>query len=540
MLNGYEQSILHDDLFFNAINNIKYRSEDIESSEKYENSFIDLGAVEILSSPNHQILSGRRGTGKSHIFEMLTIKLNNGNNHTLLIDCRILGSGNEFSIRNRPFDVRCIHFYKEFLSRIHNDISTYVEENSLQISDDSCQRVRNDLNHLSELILYPNKTVTRAKVKAANKKGYTSNNTNSLSVKTGNVGLDIFSGKQKLNENEKVVESEVSLDQSISFHQVSIILESITTLLNISYFIFIDEWSSIPSDIQPYFAEYIKRSIIVCKRITVKIALIRKDEIFIKKDNEKIGFERGSEITHVLNLDNFYSFNNDRNKISSYIATLLYKHILSECELEYFHKKNINDGASLLRAIFESETVFSDIAKASNGNARDAINIFTRCVIACRKERINKISKDVVCREIRSWYEDDKMVNLVPDSKKFLNILEDYVIREKQTYGFLINNLNRNELIDELYDFRVIHLLSESHTINGVENSRGKRYSVYLLDYGIYVTDAVSHRELTFFYKVEDEGVNLIKEFTGKFRFDDFIEFDSNTKIRGVFIDEIL
>jgi hypothetical protein len=67
--------MIDDRRIFRAISQIKIRSDRFEESSDYERTFVDSGIIDELDNYNHQILYGRRGTGKTHVLRVLNQRL---------------------------------------------------------------------------------------------------------------------------------------------------------------------------------------------------------------------------------------------------------------------------------------------------------------------------------------------------------------------------------------------------------------------------------------------------------------------------------
>lgn len=59
----------------------------------------------------------------------------------------------------------------------------------------------------------------------------------------------------------------------------------------------------------------------------------------------------------------------------------------------------------------------------------------------------------------------------------------DKVIGKRHARAFLLENSIKNELIDNLYDSRVLHIIKTN--VSGREEP-GRRYNAYAIDYGCY------------------------------------------------------
>ena len=67
--------------------------------------------------------------------------------------------------------------------------------------------------------------------------------------------------------------------------------------------ILIDEWSTIPIDLQPYLADLLRRTFFTAENVSVKIAAIehRSSFKFDRPDGSYVGFELGADISPAIN-----------------------------------------------------------------------------------------------------------------------------------------------------------------------------------------------------------------------------------------------
>jgi Cdc6-like AAA superfamily ATPase len=83
--------MIQDQNIIRAVSRVLQRSERQEDLQKLLSTFVDVGILPILDNDNHQILYGRRGTGKTHVFKVLGSKLaENPKNTMVYLDARTL------------------------------------------------------------------------------------------------------------------------------------------------------------------------------------------------------------------------------------------------------------------------------------------------------------------------------------------------------------------------------------------------------------------------------------------------------------------
>jgi hypothetical protein len=85
----------------------------------------------------------------------------------------------------------------------------------------------------------------------------------------------------------------------------------------------------------------------------------------------------------------------------------------------------------------------------------------------------------------------------------------DEVIKTRKARGFLLNVKYKDELVDFLFDSRVIHIIKRGVSS---KESPGEKYNVFTLDYGCYVdliNSSFAPRGL--FEAIEEEANAAIK-----------------------------
>jgi hypothetical protein len=98
----------------------------------------------------------------------------------------------------------------------------------------------------------------------------------------------------------------------------------------------------------------------------------------------------------------------------------------------------------------------------------------------------DKISMDDVRNASRLWYSRGKEKAISTNTKAHLLLrwIIDEVIGKRSARAFLLKSNVKDELIDYLFDSRILHIIKEN--IAG-KDEPGIRYNVYSIDYGCYV-----------------------------------------------------
>lgn len=102
-------------------------------------------------------------------------------------------------------------------------------------------------------------------------------------------------------------------------------------------YILIDEWSSIPMDVQPYLAEFLRRSLLPLNNVAIKIAPLEyRSDFSINNQNAVIGFEMGADISAFLDIDDYYVYDRNPDAITDSFGDMLVKHLANELPAGYF------------------------------------------------------------------------------------------------------------------------------------------------------------------------------------------------------------
>jgi len=443
-------------------------------------SFVDVGPTyTLLSSNDNQIMFGRRGTGKTHFLAVLNNEILTKNIISVSIDMRLIGStGGIFSDPDISLSERATRLLSDTLCNIHESIFDYLWDHDIENVTDVAPLLDDFLEQATSILI---DGVTENEVSNSNRSEENTKNTVSLSVNSLAVNCsstETYSHDQ--SSKGKITGKKI---HRIHFGAITKLLKKIVKLLpNQELWVLIDEWSEVPMDLQPYLAEMLRRILYPVPGITVKIAAIAHRCRFREYDLDSestIGIELGADASSVINLDEYMVFDNDSDAAKEFFKNLLYRHVKA-----LDTKSVTNDSAQLfISDVFSQKSAFDEFVRASEGVPRDAINIIS---IAAQRASSNKISISCIREAAQLWFHRTKHNAL--SSRPTAVLLLDWIIHEviglRKSRGFLLSNDKSDDLIDYLYDSRVIHVLKQGVS---AQNTVGKKYTLYALDYGCYV-----------------------------------------------------
>lgn len=464
---------------------IAKRAERQDDATLYR-TFVDFGAVTAaLSSVDHQIIFGRRGTGKTHLLTVLRKSREKDGTVAIQLDMRNLGStGGVYADPTIPVSQRATRLLIDVLAAVHGQLidQAISAEGSIDLGavgpalDDFFEA------HRSVKVIGSTTVETTASAEssysAEAKLGFSA----SLAAAT-------IAGEAKTADNgkESVTAKKIIVGQEI--HRVnfggvgSTLRKVVESLPNKRLWLLIDEWSEVPLDLQPMLADLLRRAVLPIRGVTVKIAAIEQRSRFMLPDLAvgHVGIELGADVSAAVSLDEYMVFENDEQKAVEFFRALVCKHAFAELE-----NANVDlpiSDAALISMAFTQINAFEEVVRACEGVPRDAINILSG---AAQRANDSTISIGDVRTAAQNWYlgTKDAAVSAHDDAKRLLSWLVDKVIKERRAKGFLLKAGIRDDLIDFLYDERVLHVLRKGIS---AKDQPGQRYNVYGIDYGCYV-----------------------------------------------------
>lgn len=514
--------MLSDKLLVQAVSRIIKRSERQTDDNKLISSFVDVGVIPELDNFNNQIFYGRRGTGKTHVLKFLSQSMGSENLIPVYIDTRVLGSSSQIFDTDERIGQRCLALFRDILNPVTNVLLEAIFEKDNCESEKAFESLENLQTAINKSVeTYVATTKKKSTVSAALSKDELSAefSLKNISVRAGNA--------KESNSLEKVEEIiDIETEDKVVFPQIHCFLSEILHCLGVRLLILIDEWSSLPNDIQPFLAEFLKKGLFTVPSVTIKIAAIEYRSYFFDKNTRK-GFELSSDISVMCDLDDYFVYDRNPDELMSLYGDIIYKHICLEIGVDKMRESfGVASGKDLQSKLFTSDKAFKELARASEGVVRDLISIFALACVYARKESKDKISKKIVIESSRQWFEKDKY-NIVDSSMEtVLKKIIDDVIGAKKARSFLLPiALERHFMIQKLFDARVIHRIKRGYAD---KDNPGVRYNVYSLDYGTYV-DLIgtnSEPQIDFLFPELEKEDEIV------------VPFDDNRSIRRIILHE--
>jgi hypothetical protein len=463
-------------------------SKRAESSarEKLIQTFVDVGPLfALLSTVNHQVVFGRRGTGKTHAFAYLAASREKKDDVVTTVDLRTVGSSSGlYSDETVALSERATRLLVDTLGAVHDTITSYCVERADKLNLSETGPV------LDELAA----AITQVKVVGGVEQEQQSESKQSqkaggsidiaLSAKPQLKAKLESSGAETKSQSEKVTRKGAET-LYVNFGATGAAFRKVMEKLRgVRLWILLDEWSSVPLTLQPYLADLLRRSLYPLSSVTVKIAAIEHRSVFQVRrgGGDYLGIELGADAAADVNLDDFMVFDNDPARAKEFFQDLIARHLAAIEDRELVAQLP-NKAPAVMQEAFTEKRAVEEFVRACEGVPRDAINILA---LAAQRALTSAISVEHIRIAARNWYQRDKEQAVSADGSahNLLHSIIDDVIGERKARAFLLRTDAKSDVIDALYDARVLHILKKGVSTH---DQPGVRFDVYKLDYGCYV-----------------------------------------------------
>ncbi len=458
---------------------ISRRAESVDRKTLVQ-TFVDLGPlIPVLSSRDHQIVYGRRGTGKTHALLYVTEQLKADQAVPVYVDLRNMGSsGGIYADTQIPLAQRATRLLLDVLGAVHESLIEHAVTADL------------DLATLGPVLDRFAESITELEVVGDVRRetmlGTRADREDSSALKLAlqerpSLEATLTSANKLSSQTESRLEESGPARYRVHFGSVGKSLGELAKAFSPArLLIVLDEWSTIPLELQPYLADLVRRALFPVTGITVKIAAIEQRSNFkIGSHGDYTGIEIGADASADVDLDDYMVFDNNADRALEFFQELLFKHYSSELGT----KPKFRNSDELIQAAFTQRNAFEDFVRAAEGVPRDAFNVLS---IAAQRCLNDKISIPTIRVAARTWFQRDKegAVRSNSEAEELLHWIIDEVIAHRRARAFLLRSNTRHPLIDALFDARLLHVIKKS--ISG-HDEPGARYDVYKLDYGCYV-----------------------------------------------------
>lgn len=449
-------------------------------------TFVAAGPIlDVLANRSHQVIYGRRGVGKTHALRYFENQANADGDLAIYIDCGNIGSSNsQYNDTTLSLAERATRLLVDVCTTMHwNFMDAFSDPGRGWSLSDVAPMLNDFVDAATETSIEGSVTSERH-----SKRAIISKSGIEIGAKLA-ISPELSAKLNAADQTEELSEENEKREGIESFRVNFQYLMSKTTgiaqyVAPKRVWLLIDEWSTVHLDLQPFLADLLRRSFFSIPNVSVKIAAIEQRSAFKqeRKAGGYIGIELGADAAVALNLDDYLVFDANRERSVGVFRRLLRNHIVSiSTEL----------GADLGNAVFESWTshaftndnVFVELVQACEGVPRDAMHILAT---AAQGAVDKPISAPILRGAALRFFQTEKYtaVNANPINRKMLDWIRFKVIDQRNTRAFLVQVGVEDDIINKLFDLRVLHVLNRSMS---AAHKPGDRFVVYKLDYGCYV-----------------------------------------------------
>ena len=444
-------------------------------------TFVNIGPlIPILRGTDNHVLYGRRGTGKTHVLKYLKSLVEaEEKDCCIFIDIRQIGStGSIYSDREIPIEQRATRLFTDILQEFRNQIVDFITKND-ENKDKYLSSTTPLLDGLLQL-LKQKEIIGNVKIEHQIQKKSDDSDKWALTIAES----PSFSMSSTSDNSAMTYEGTTNDGRFVDYLDFSAVYQTLQSILDTinphKIWVLVDEFSEINEDLQIALSDMFRRILCPLKNCVFKIAAIEHRSFFKKQVNPHnyYGLELGADVFS-YNLDDFMVFSNNHTLSLTFFRDLIFQHINSMLTDE----NKYSDSNALIRDIFTQESTFEELVLAAEGVPRDAFNILAKAIA---EEYYNKISINNIRKAAKNWYNEDKQNPIIsyPGAMPLLSWIIDNVINERHARAFLLRNDKEYELINYLYDSRILHIIKQN--ISSRDNP-GMRFNAYSIDYGCYV-----------------------------------------------------
>lgn len=501
---------------FSRFRRITRRAERVLEDHRLEHTFVNVAGIDdIIFNPENQILYGRRGTGKTHALNYLRSMATARGEVAVLIDLRSVGSeGSIWSDRTVPAEIRVPKVVTDILAAVHEAVYELATSPTFPVD---LGDIAEDLDRLADQIGRVVVAETVEVTEASQSEQETRNDIDVAANWRAALALEARHqrGATSKTGSSKAKKESGSYRYKLHFQSLMMTFRNLLDKIGQRTWILLDEWSTLPEDIQPFVADAIKRTIFPISKATVVIAAIEHRAKFQTGTSGSIvGIEIGADCPAAINLDEYLVYENNKEGAIEFYAHLLYLHTES-VDSDGLPDLEQKDADQLVKAAFTNSKCFQELVISSEGVPRDFINILS---IACSKAGKKRINVPAVREAAQQWFEQDKsqVLRSNEELRLLLAWIADRVIGARKARAFLVDSGNAySRRLMDLFDSRLIHVLKRSIS---TQDQPGVRYIAYKLDYGCYVELLLTSRKPNGLFHGEDVGGDPLEVPTDDYR----------------------
>lgn len=467
-----------------ALAHLSRRAERLEPVAQAA-TFVDLANLSTrLVDRSHQVIFGRRGTGKTHALTHLRSELAATGESVVYMDLRVVGSatGHYFSPPDGDRWTPSLNIFVDILQEIHAGMYD-LSLSQLEAGEDVTQLVR-WMDRFAE---------AATEVRVA---GHTTRSWQSSDERHDTLGAGIKLGAEPSLQVQTGGDWAWSHQRSASvtgLEAPALLLGSlreslagvIANLPAQRLWIVIDEWSDLPIDMQPLIADMLRRVVYACPGAIVKVAAVeRRTRFWEAGANGSIGLELGADMYTGLDLDEYIkSLLTRGGSPSDFYSEMVSKHVASYLsERGYGYDVGVHS-----YQVFDVVPHFGDAVFMTGGIPRDLFAVLS----IASMEAPDQVTFEHLARALKRYFVQEKEAQsrLVPQNRTLSSSIRDAADGRLRRFLVDRDKVSSERALLDLQDQRLIHLLDRAVGPKG-------KYDVFAVDPGYYADGLLEAREM--------------------------------------------
>jgi hypothetical protein len=446
-----------------------------------------------LDSDEHQILFGRRGTGKTHLLRHLQEQRMADGALSIYLDLRQIGAaGDVFSAGQDSFSELATGLLVDVIESIHTQIYE-------QVLDD---RWSSMLGEISQALDALAEAATQIRVigetEVEQQKETSSRATGTASVEISLTPDPRAAWRAESSKERSKRSTQRRLDRGHEAHYVLLgpLSGAFRALAAAVHphpvWLLLDEWSALPLDLQPLLADLLRRTVFATNGVVVKISAIHGRSRFadVEAVGNPVGLELGADTAATLDLDDFLLFRNDVASTLDFYSALLCRHMAAMPtrvgRTDGPAQRFLADGdshAKVINRLFATAGAFHALVLGAEGVPRDALQI---AGLAAGTAFDEPITANHVAEATRNFFLRDKDARIPKAARHaYTNLIEQAARQKSRIIPLRRDGESDDEVIQRLYDARVIHRVRQGLRLDAQHPT--EVYDVYVIDSGAFL-----------------------------------------------------
>jgi hypothetical protein len=474
---------------------------------KAKKTFAALGdIVSYLEIPEHQVIFGRRGSGKTHALRFLAEQVRESQDIPVYMDMRQIGSsGGMYGDPRVPLPERATQLLMDIVQQVHESLFSIATEPD----DDTYSGIVPVLDRLAE---------AAGEVQVIGDMEIESTDVSKSTAERGvEINLSLAPPKVAWKDVDGNTESVERGSRSIVrgrqrphlvFGALAYAWRQLSQELGaMRVWLLLDEWTTLPIDVQPLLADLLRRAFLPLNNVVVKIGAVERTARFEERyaDGDYTGIELGADITTTISIDEYLSAGADQDsaRTEMFLREMLYKHLLALVEEYGYTDLKYENPAALGNMLFADASTWREFTKAGEGIPRHALAVLSE---AARHSGANPITKRRVRMAARYHFVTNRRARIAKNRatlEVLTGILGEVIgKRHSRTFALRHDTDSLDPRIRELYEHGLLHIARSGV---GHVSHPGELFDVFLIDYGCYVDSVAGDH----FSLLEDPTVDL-------------------------------